>query len=178
MDEWIHIPSHSSLQFNDATLEFQEQHGQKVFFRHVSGKLEPMGTLCASYHAVTDGEILHEFEKFWKPYWQRDERQEQFQDEPWEPFMRKLDQGFLPRFPAISMDMDNIAAWMALIRKLPSNKAVGPCGWSNEDLKSLPEICIVDLVKIFNYVMVYGFSSNMMMAKTILLSKRESTVDA
>ena len=173
LDEIIHIPSHSSLQFNDATLEFLEQQGQKIFFRHVSGRLGPTGTLCATFHAVTDGEILHEFEKFWKPYWQRDERQEQFQDETWEPFMRKMEQGFLPKFPAISMDMDNTKAWMALIRKLPANKAVGPCGWSNEELKSLPEICIADLVRIFNFAMVYGLSSNMMMAKTILLSKKE-----
>ena len=70
--------------------------------------------------------------------------------------------------------MDDIDRWMSLIRKLPSNKAVGPCGWSNEELKCLPKRCIIDLVRIYNLVLQDGFSSNMMMAKTILLSKKES----
>jgi len=51
------IPKHSSLSFNDAVLEFCGQHGRKVFFQHLSGKMEVSGTLQVKFHAVTDNEI-------------------------------------------------------------------------------------------------------------------------
>ena len=57
-----------------------------------------------------------------------------------------------------------------IIGKLPKAKAVGPCGWSNDEIKALPETCIRDLIKIFGAVLSTGFGPGMMMAKTVLLS--------
>ena len=174
MNEQLDIPSHSVLRFNDALLQFVGQKGRKVFFRHASGTLETCGTLHVTFNAVTEGEILHEFDRFWRPFWQRDRREEQFQEDTWGDFLTMLESSNLPKLPAITFDLDDIGRWMSLIRKLPSNKAVGPCGWSNEELKCLPKKCIIDLVRIYNLVLQDGFSTNMMMAKTILLSKKES----
>lgn len=162
------------MRFNEAILHFIKQEGRKVFFRHDSGTLDASGTLYVSFHAVTENEILQVFDNFWKPFWQRDRREEQFEEDTWGDFIEMLETSNLPKLPAITFDVDNIDMWMSLIRKLPSNKATGPCGWSNEELKQLPRICIVDLIRIYNLVLQYGFSSSMMMAKTILLSKKES----
>ena len=63
---------------------------------------------------------------------------------------------------------------MRLVRKLPSSKAVGPCGWSNDELKALPRSCIRDLAMIFKFVLKglkKGFGPGMMMAKSVLLAK-------
>ena len=165
LEDDIDIPRHSSLSFNDAVLEFCGQQGRKVFFRHLSGKMEACGTLQVKFHAVTDNEILHEFDQFWKPFWQRDERAEQFEDESWTEFLRLLDNCQFPRLPAIAIEMENVDLWLKTVNKLPSCKAVGPCGWSNDELKCLPRVCIADLVRIFNLVLGRGFTSSMMMAK-------------
>ena len=176
LEDDIDIPRHSSLSFNDAVLEFCGQQGRKIFFRHLSGKMEACGTLQVKFHAVTDNEILHEFDQFWKPFWQRDERAEQFEDESWTEFLRLLDNCQFPRLPAIAIEMENVDLWLKTVNKLPSCKAVGPCGWSNDELKCLPRVCIADLVRIFNLVLGRGFTSSMMMAKSILLSKKECPV--
>ena len=60
---------------------------------------------------------------------------------------------------------------MKIIAKLPPAKAVGPCGWSNDESRCLPKVCVMDLVWIFKKVALVGFSNNMMKAKTILLSQ-------
>ena len=57
------------------------------------------------------------------------------------------------------------------MKRLPSSKAVGPSGWSNDVLKVLPEICIRDLITISKHVLQHGLGPGMMMAKTLLLAK-------
>ena len=103
--------------------------------------------------------------------WLRDKRTEQFEDETWQPFLDVLSNANLPVIPEISYPFDDVDMWWKLVRSLPSAKAVGPCGWSNDELKCLPKACIRDLAKIFSAVSATGFSSGMMMAKTVLLSK-------
>ena len=171
LDDMIEIPKHATLEFNEAKLQFVQQQGRKVFFRHLSGKLDPNGTLTVHFHAVTEQEKLKEFNQFWIPYWQRDDKSEQFSSESWSDFMTLLDTTTVPRLPSNSFDIDDIDVWYRLVGQLPANKAVGPCGWSNDELKCPPRICTADLVKIFNLVLQYGFSPSTMMAKTILLSK-------
>ena len=173
LDKFYHIPARAVLTFNDAELEFVEQADRKVYFKHLRGRLEPTGILTISFHAVTEHEILHQFDRFWRPYWLRDDRCEQFDDHTWQDFCARLESCSLPRIPSIPIDTGDVKSWMALIRKLPPNKAIGPCGWSNEELKALPEKCIRDLVKVFNMTLSRGFTPSMMMAKTILLSKKD-----
>ena len=161
------------MTFNTAEIELVEQSDRKVFFKHLNGRLEPTGTVKFTFHAVTEQEILREFDRFWRPFWLRDNRSEQFCDETWHAFSCKLESSNLPKIPSIPIDTTDVMKWMTLIRKLPSNKAIGPCGWSNEELRSLREVCIQDLVTVFNMILDRGFTPSMMMAKTILLSKKD-----
>ena len=108
MNEQLDIPSHSVLRFNDALLQFVEQKGRKVFFRHESGTLDACGALHITFNAVTESEILQEFDRFWRPFWQRDRREEQFQEDTWGDFLAMLETSNLPKLPAITFDMDDI----------------------------------------------------------------------
>jgi hypothetical protein len=71
----------------------------------------------------------------------------------------------------IAIPFHDVDMWMSVIRKLPGGKAVGPCGWSNDELKILPKNCISDLAWIFARIAEKGFGKAFMMAKTILLAK-------
>ena len=115
--------------------------------------------MTLQYTALTPQEITEEFSNFWKPFWQRDQADEQFDDSNWHDF------------PQITVDIGDLDRWMKIIRNLPGGKATGPCGWSNDELKVLPRACIADLVTIFQKVSETSFGMEMMKAKTILLPK-------
>ena len=59
---------------------------------------------------------------------------------------------------------------MDVIKRLPSGKAVGPCGWANGEIKAFLEVCMIDLIGICRRVLM-ALGPGMMMAKTALLSK-------
>ena len=165
------IPGHAQLKFGEAELQFLAQDGKKIFFRHLDGVLPPFGNLAVSFTAITPQEVANEFADFWSPMWLRDRRSEQFHDDTWQPFLDVLSNADLPLIPEITYPFEDIDLWWKLVRNLPSGKAVGPCGWSNDELKCLPRRCIQDLARIFREVSTTGFSAGMMMAKTVLLSK-------
>ena len=165
------IPEHAKLKFGDADIEFLEQDGPRVFFRHLGGPLPVSGVLSVTFTAITPSEIANEFADFWSPMWLRDERHEQFEPDSWQSFDALLSEADLPVIPEIQYPFDDIELWWKIVRKLPSSKAVGPCGWSNDELKCLPKRCIGDLAHIFRAVSLTGFGPGMMMAKTVLLSK-------
>jgi hypothetical protein len=107
------------------------------------------GTLHVDYTAIAPKEIGGEFEQFWSKMWLRDTRAEQFELTPWESFDELLQDVDLPVIPEIAYPIDDINLWMHLVKSLPPAEAVGPCGWSNDELKALPECCIRDFVNIF-----------------------------
>ena len=171
IDTDFQIPKFAKLRLGEAKLEFLKQCDRKIFFRHIDGCLDSQGVLEVSYTAWTPEEISLEFADFWKPMWQRDSRQQQFSGEDWSDFQAILQTCDLPHMPQIEIPWDDTDRWMKIIAKLPSAKAIGPCGWSSDELRCLPRICVVDLVWIFKQVAFVGFSPNLMKAKTILLSK-------
>lgn len=174
MDEYFDIPPFSKLSLDDAIISLVRQDGRKLFFRHVSGTLPASGCLKISFVAVTSEETGDDFSRFWSKMWMRDLRSEQFEGDNWRSFRDLLDMTPLPSIPQIVYPFGCVKTWMRLIKSLPAGKAVGPCGWSNDELKLLPECCISDLVWIFQNVVTTvttGFSQSMMMAKTVLLAK-------
>ena len=80
---------------------------EKLFLGHIDGHLDAEGTLEISFHAVTEHEILNEFERFWRPFWLRDERVEQFQDGTWSDFCNRSESSQLPKLPAITLELDD-----------------------------------------------------------------------
>lgn len=171
IDDVRQIPMHAKLFFGQAQIELVKQENKKIFFRHIDGILPARGILQVKFFAVKPDEIADEFRDFWSPMWLRDVREEQFSDRTWNSFCEILDSVAMPAIPEIQYPIDDVNAWMDIIRRLPSGKAVGPCGWSNDEIKALPRVCIADLIVIFKHVFRMGFGPGMMMAKTVLLSK-------
>ena len=171
MDDDIDVPSICKLKLEEAEIDFIGQEGRKIFFKHVSDRLPSSGVLTISFVAVTAHEIGDEFSRFWSTMWKRDPRDDQFSESGWRQFENILEETPLPKIPQIAYPFMCVDTWMKLVASLPSGKATGPCGWSNDELKLLPRICIADLCWIFHRVADVGFSSNMMMAKTVLLAK-------
>ena len=132
------IPKYATLNFGDAKLEMVDQEGDKIFFRHIEGILPVSGTLQISFTAITTDEISNEFADFWSPMWLRDKRPEQFEAETWRDFDEVLATADLPVIPEIQYPIEDLDIWMEIIKKLPRSKAVGPCGWFNDELRCLP----------------------------------------
>lgn len=103
--------------------------------------------------------------------WKREDRQEQFSDMTWRDFSNIMDETPLPMIPQITYPFGCANSWIKIINSLPAGKAVGPCGWSNDELKALPYCCIEDLSWIFQKIASVGFDIGFMMAKTVLLAK-------
>ena len=171
LDRDVQVPKHAKTFLDEVEIEVLQQQGNKIFFRVLTGTVSASGTFKVVFTALTPAEIMEEFNSFWTPFWQRDGVQEQFDDNTWQDFHQKLDECKLPLIPQIPIDFRDEKKWIRLIRKLPSGKAVGPCGWSNDELKCLPPRCIKDLLRIFEVVSTQGFGHDMMMAKAVLLSK-------
>lgn len=171
MDACWEIPSFAALRFGEARNHSQNQDGCKIYLKLVEGYFPARGTLHVDYTAVTPCKIGGEFEQFGSKMWLRDTRAEQFESTTWESSGELLQDVDLPVIPEISYPIDDIDLWMHVVKSLPSPKAVGPCGWSNDELKALPECCTRDLAMIFAAVMKHGFGPGMMGAKTVLLSK-------
>ena len=171
LDSYRFIPSFARLKFGGIDVELVQQDGCKIFFKSTGGAIPSRGMLQVMYTAVTAAEIGHEFSNFWSKMWLRDGQHEQFSADTWNHFDELLQGIDLPVVSEIEIPWDNMTLWMHLVRSLPAGKAVGPCGWSNDELKLLPECCIRDLVKIYSKVCTTGFGPGMMAAKTILLSK-------
>lgn len=171
IDEDLVIPQHAQVFLNEAQVQVTSQQGRRVFFRIITGNVEARGNLRVQFTALTPDEITTEFSAFWKPFWQRDRTSEQFQEETWQAFLNDPDLERLPAIPQITLDFLDSKRLMKIIRKIPSGKAAGPCGWTNDELKCLPKICVDDLSVIFQAVSQHGFGSKMMTAKTVLLSK-------
>ena len=166
MDTCKDIPTFAALRFGEARILFQSQDGCRLYFKLLDVFLPAGGTLHVDYTAIAPKEIGGEFEQFWSKMWLRDTRAEQFELTPWESFDELLQDVDLPVIPEIAYPIDDINLWMHLVKSLPPAEAVGPCGWSNDELKALPECCIRDFVNIFAAVMNHGFGPGMMAAKT------------
>ena len=80
--------------------------------------------------------------------WLRDTQCEPFEGTSWVAFDDLLNNAALPDIPLLQYPAHDLELWCKLVKKLPSSKAVGPCGWSNGELKAIPLCCIRDLVVI------------------------------
>ena len=126
-DDFV-IPAFAKLRIDDADLEFLQQDGNRIFFKHVSGNLPSSGILKISFVAITPGEIGLEFASYWSKMWMRDDRMDQFQDSAWDQLHSIVNETPMPLVPQITYPFACVKTWMKMIRKLPSGKATGPCG--------------------------------------------------
>ena len=81
------------------------------------------------------------------PIWNRDSRAKEADLEHWPGYVALLEQCTSP-CQQVAVDMRDEAAWLHVVRRLDPRKATGVCGWSNSDLRQLPDLAIRDLALI------------------------------
>ena len=161
----------AQAQFGSATIWINTQNGHDVHFQVVEGTVPTSGLLVQTFIATSDAAIYDEFQKFWRPFWQRDPVEDQFSDDCCQDFLQELQQTSLPDFPKVQIPLDDVQLWMDAIHELKNDKAIGICAWRHEELKSLPVICIRRLANIFNDAQDFSLDGYLMQARTILLPK-------
>lgn len=156
--------------FGDAHILLLKQGQCFITFQILDGIIPATGMLRQHRITATAPELFNEFEKHWEPFWMRDTTSEQFDCRAWTDFMLELEKCPMPHMH-IPIVLDDLQLWKKAIKKLKSRKAEGVCGWRHEELQRLPDEAIEHLMKIFHKWWEYGFTHNMMQARTILLSK-------
>ena len=85
---------------------------------------------------------------FWSPIWTRDQRDEEADIAKWPRFWAVV-QGLESPCPDTPVNLADKGAWIHAARKLPVRKSTGVCGWSNHELRLLPDAALSDLAYFF-----------------------------
>ena len=157
------------IRFGDSVCELLEQNDKRVKVLHTAGKVPTRARISQKKFAMNPDEVSSAFEKFWSPFWNRDDLHDLVSDENWETINDIVDN--VPEIPPINIVLDDPKIWMQTIAKLKSGKAAGYDGWYTDDLKLLPKTAITHLCKIASRGWQHGFNSDFMQARTILLAK-------
>ena len=107
---------------------------------------------------------------YWSPIWTREQREEAEDIANWPRFWA-VARGLESPCLETPVDLSDTAAWIHVARKLPVRKSTGVCGWSNHELRALPDAALADLAALFSRAGSAGFPDWLMMARVAVLGK-------
>ena len=108
--------------------------------------------------------------EYWQPIWCRDSRTEEHDIASWSKFQDLLATAASPCL-SVPVDMTCCSAWLHVVRRLDRAKATGVSGWSNSELRDLPEAAVEHLALIFSSAQYTSYPSELMQARVAVLSK-------
>ena len=129
-------------------------------------------SFCLSQHteASTPKELHRTFTDYWHPIWNRDVGQAVASLDPWSDFVQAL-----PSCPAaagtLQLDFTGLDFWRDHLRSLKPNSATGYCGFSNRELKWLPDQPLADLIELFRLCTIHGWPRHLASATVSVLAK-------
>ena len=173
LDQDCQFLLHQTARFGDADIMICHQHGKSLSFRVLRGVIPARANLTQSRIAVTPEDMFPIFQKFWSPMWLRDSHDEVHNPSFWDSFLHELNLCDFPEM-AIDLDLSSVHIWRDAINKLKMGKAVGVCGWSYEDFRTLPDTALDDLASICAKCWVLGLPASMMQARVALLAKNDN----
>ena len=162
--EPLSIPPRAALQLNGVQVTLCQQQGAELdlMLDDADTIFSPPVTLKISIPTLEPTEVGRALHNFWGQYWQRDSLHDTWQD-----FEQLLEE--VP--PLAKCDEEiTLQDWRQALRKLKPNTAKGVCGWSTEELQSLPDQAIKELHALIGASQA-GFPVSMMRARTIPLGK-------
>ena len=131
--------------------------------------LSSSGDLIQVHHDCTPDELHLGFRNFWATYWQRSPL-ESTSIEEWPAF-----QALLARYPCRwqlpELDLQNFELWDSVLRKMKPRSATGACGFSVQELKSLPTVAIRHLARLFGKATVFGLPDFLLRGRVNVLAK-------
>eukprot|EP00438_Fugacium_kawagutii_P009093 Skav206636 [mRNA] locus=scaffold166:28795:33171:- [translate_table: standard] len=158
--------------FGEAKIYIISQSRNNVCIRLIEGVMPSSGDLIQERVSTSAQEVFCEFAKFWSPFWNRDETEEQIDPEPWSDLLDLIEQTPLPPMQ-VDVILSDPMLWKKTIDKLSTGKAEGICGWKYGELQLLPPLAVEHLCKIFTLLWKVGLSEHMMTGKTVLLAKND-----
>ena len=91
--------------------------------------------------------IADKLNNYWNQFWCRDSNDDISNTSVWSNFNRHLEQ-CTPQ-PPIELDLCNVELWKQAIGTTKVTSARGTDGWTVEELRNLPDVCIQVLAHIF-----------------------------
>eukprot|EP00438_Fugacium_kawagutii_P016345 Skav208943 [mRNA] locus=scaffold1880:173413:178702:+ [translate_table: standard] len=114
--------------FGEAKIYIISQSRDNVCIRLIEGVMPSSGDLVQERVSTSAQEVFCEFAKFWSPFWNRDEIDEQLDPEPWSDLLDLIEQTPLPLMQ-VDVILSDPMIWKKTIDKLSAGKAEGICGW-------------------------------------------------
>lgn len=130
------------------------------------------GDLTQEAYVTEVHEMATPFQHYWQQFWNRDTADDEHLDQPWQDLLHNL-RTRIPhtaRLPVSWTDPHIIAQTITRLKPL---KAVGIDGWRAEELQTLPTDAVADLARIFQFIWPVGLSAHQMIARVVLLAKRQ-----
>ncbi|CAE7364605.1 ngoBIM, partial [Symbiodinium sp. CCMP2592] len=120
--------------------------------------------------ASTARELHRCFIDYWHPIWNRDTGEARSDLQRWSTFIESL-----PPCPEaasqLELALEDLSFWRQHLRRLKPHSATGYCGFSNQELKWLPDAPLQDLASIFQLCAKYGWPRHLARATVSTLAK-------
>eukprot|EP00439_Symbiodinium_sp_Y106_P047455 s3639_g6.t1 len=147
-----------------------DRHGPLLQLELDSPQLPDQVELAQVTEASTATELNRAFTLFWHPIWTRD-RGAALQDvATWDTFLAHLPAAPDGAIPC-PLNLDDVDMWRASARRLRTRSATGYCGFSNAELKWLPDTPLRHLVQLFKLCTKCGFPHHFGRATVSVLAK-------
>ena len=151
-------------------LQTDEVHGSRLWVRVPSRPLAQEFQLRQETDAASPRELQRCFADFWAPIWNRDKGASRTDLASWEDFLSTL-----PECPtearALVLPLDDPTFWRSHLRHLKSKTSTGYCGFSNAELKWLPDAPLADLVRLFSLCGEFGWPRHLGRASVATIAK-------
>ncbi|CAE6968657.1 unnamed protein product [Symbiodinium sp. CCMP2456] len=147
-----------------------EVFGPRLWLHFGRSPLPAKCVICQDTEAVTPRELHRSFTNFWHPLWNRDQGAAARNLDPWATFVESL-----PEPPAASaglrLQLQDPDFWQQHLRRLKPRSATGYCGFSNQELRWLPQAPLEDLVRLFVLCSKHGWPKHFARATVSTLAK-------
>ena len=144
--------------------------GDKVHVAVGQACPQPPAALVQVHNDCTPQELHAGFFQFWDPFWNRDTVEESTSLDCWPAFQAIL-QRSPPSWPAVTVDMHDLATWRMVLRKSSAKSATGACGFAVSELKCLPDNSLSHLVSLCAKAVQYGFPDVLLAGRVNVLAK-------
>ena len=151
-------------------MQTDEVHGSRLWIRVPSRPLAPAFQLRQETDAASPRELQRCFTDFWAPIWNRDKGASRTDLACWEDFLSSLPE-CPPEARALVLPLDDPAFWRSHLRHLKSKTSTGYCGFSNAELKWLPDAPLADLVRLFSLCGRFGWPKHLGRASVATIAK-------
>ena len=153
------------VQYNPPNLE--------LALRDPDQALADTAILSQRQFTARPAEIAQVLDQHWRQYWDRDQHTDP--DQGWNDLHRLIEQ--IPQHATMDLDFYDLQKWRTAIKNLKSKTARGVCAWSADELKALPDECILSLIRAFQQIETTGMGHDLMAARTVPLRQKQGSSD-